>query len=86
MRGTVVYSLAGRDRGKLLAAVEETEREYLVCDGKQRPLSRPKRKNKKHLCPVGAVLSEEQLLTDKSLRRALAAYRCAAGTLKEETG
>lgn len=84
MIGTVVYSTAGRDKGKPLATVGKTERGYLVCDGKERPLSRPKLKNEKHLCFTDAVLGEEQLLTDKSLRRALKAYRRAVGSLKEE--
>lgn len=84
MVGTVIYSKAGRDKGKFMAVVGKTGRGYLVCDGKERPLSRPKLKNEKHLCFTDAVLGEEQLLTDKSLRRALSAYRCAAGSQKEE--
>lgn len=86
MIGKIVFSKAGRDKGSILAVVGHTECEYFVCDGKKRPLARPKRKNAKHIRFTDITLSEEQLFTDKSLRRALAAYRCAAESLKEETG
>lgn len=86
MIGRIVYSNAGRDKGRALAVLHIAEHECLVCDGKEHPLSRPKRKNLKHICLTDYSLSSEQLLTDKSLRRALAAYRCAVESLKEETG
>lgn len=80
MIGRIVCSGAGRDKGKFLAVVGVAEKGFLVCDGKERPLARPKLKNEKHLRFTNTTLEKEQLLTDKSLRRALAAYRGAAET------
>lgn len=75
MIGQIVYSRAGRDKGKFLVIVGQEENVLLVADGKERPLSRPKRKNPKHLARTGTCLEPERFLTDKSLRRALAIYR-----------
>ena len=76
--GSVVRSTAGRDREKLLLVVGVTEAGVLVCDGKERPLERPKRKNPRHLAYVG---DGQEILKaavgNKALRRALAAF--AAG-------
>ena len=46
--GQLVYSRAGRDRGKFLAVVDITEKGVFIADGKERPLERPKCKNPKH--------------------------------------
>jgi hypothetical protein len=43
----------------------------LVADGKARPLERPKRKNCRHLLKTGRSLNEEEIISNKSLRRAL---------------
>ena len=71
-RGDAVLSVAGRDRDALLAVVTADEKGIFLCNGKDRPLSRPKRKNPKHIRPVGAALSETQMRSDKALRKALA--------------
>jgi ribosomal protein L14E/L6E/L27E len=67
----VVKSVAGRDKERLLAVVGESDGRVLVCDGKERPIERPKPKNKKHLVFTGQCLNEEELNSNKSLRRAL---------------
>ena len=67
----VVCSLAGRDKGSLLAVISEANGYILVADGKARPLNRPKRKNPKHLMFSDNLLSEKDLLSNQSLRRAL---------------
>jgi len=72
MEYRVVLSKAGRDKGRLLAVTGETETELLLCDGKERPLERPKSKNRKHVSFTHYVLEENQLSTNKSLRKALA--------------
>lgn len=74
-RGQVVRSKAGRDQGSFLAVVAAEPPFALVCDGKQRPLERPKRKNLLHLAPTGTVLPEECLATDRKLRAALDQFR-----------
>lgn len=75
MVGRIVCSKSGRDRGYFLVVIKEEDGFLLVCDGKERPLSRPKKKNPKHLALTNTVLSEDSYSTDKSLRRALAIYR-----------
>ncbi|MEE1160702.1 MAG: KOW domain-containing RNA-binding protein [Acutalibacteraceae bacterium] len=75
MVGRIVCSKSGRDKGYFLVVIKEEDGFLLVCDGKERPLSRPKKKNPKHLALTNTVLSEDSYSTDKSLRRALAIYR-----------
>lgn len=71
MVGSVVISKAGRDKTKVMVVVEETENYLLVCDGKERPVERPKRKNPKHLKLTGLHLKAHQLETNRALRKAL---------------
>lgn len=83
MLGRIVCSKAGRDKDYFMVIVK-TEDEYVyVCDGKERPLDRPKRKNKKHLAFTNTVLSENSYKTNKQLKKALAVYRDTA-KFKEE--
>ena len=71
-KGTVVRSSAGRDKGKLLAIVGSEPKKVLVCDGKERPVERPKSKNIRHVEYVGASLSEAEMATNRMLKKALA--------------
>ena len=73
--GGVVISAAGRDAGKAMCVVAVDESWVYVCDGKERPLSNPKRKNPKHVKATHMSLSGEDLRSDHALRRALAALR-----------
>lgn len=70
-RGSVVKSLAGRDKGTLLAVMQQSDGMVLVCDGKDRPINRPKSKNIRHVESVGAILDQTELLTNRALRKAL---------------
>ncbi len=80
MYGRIVCSKAGRDKGKFMVVVGCKDKALLVCDGKERPLERPKPKNIKHLAVTRSSLEEKQFATNRSLRRALAVYR---GELQE---
>ncbi len=71
MKIRVVCSKAGRDKEKLMAVVGETEQGMLLCDGKERPLERPKLKNKKHVTTTNYELEKKDLNSNKSLRKAL---------------
>ena len=73
MVGKVVISNAGRDKTKVMVIVKETENYLLVCDGKERPVERPKRKNPKHLRLTKLYLEAHQLETNRALRKALKA-------------
>lgn len=48
--GQLVRSLAGRDKGEHYLVIEVLDsRQVLVANGRNRPLSRPKKKNTAHL-------------------------------------
>lgn len=70
-RGTVVKSSAGRDKGRLLAVMQSESGRVLVCDGKERPVDRPKSKNIRHVEPIGASITEDQMATNRALKKAL---------------
>ncbi|MBO6231728.1 MAG: KOW domain-containing RNA-binding protein [Ruminiclostridium sp.] len=70
IKGTVVISKAGRDKGRALAVVGGEDGYVLVADGKERPLGRPKRKNPLHLAATKKTVETEGV-SDKALRRAL---------------
>ena len=74
-----VISTAGRDRSELLAVVRIDAEGLYVCNGKDRPLRRPKRKNPKHLIPAGAAIPETALRSDRALRKALAILKANIG-------
>lgn len=76
--GSLVRSKAGHDKGDLLYVVRLEKNAVWVCDGRQRPLNRPKKKNPKHLSPTSLILSGEETQTDRALRRAL--FRLEHGT------
>lgn len=72
--GSVVISNAGRDKNCLMAVVGEKDGFLLVADGKKRKVSKPKLKNIRHISVITGHLSPKELLSDKSIRRALREY------------
>lgn len=73
-KGSVVRSLAGRDKDGLLAVMEITDAAALVCDGKARPLENPKRKNVRHLADTGLRIPPHAADSNRALRKALAGF------------
>ncbi len=71
-RGQVIKSEAGRDKGYLMTVTASDERFVYVCDGKERRLASPKRKNPKHITLTEFSLTEENMSSDRSIRKALA--------------
>ena len=87
MAGTVVISLSGKDRGRLLAVTGGDDRRVLTADGKHRKLDSPKAKNPRHLRPTAWTLTPSQMRTDRQLRRALRDLaQAATNREKEESG
>ncbi len=78
-RGQVVRSLAGHDKGGFLVVLQTEPPYALVCDGKRRPLERPKRKKLIHMAPTATVLGEEPLRTNRQIRTALSPFGGRAG-------
>lgn len=72
LRGQVVRSGAGRDEGYLMAVTDYDGTYVYVCDGKERRLAQPKRKNPKHLKITQWNLDESRMHSDRRLRKALA--------------
>ena len=70
-RGQVVFSKAGRDRGYPMLVLKEEDGFVFVVDGKERPLSRPKKKNPKHLSPTKTVIDESYMANDSKIKKVL---------------
>ena len=73
LKGRIVISLKGKDKGTLLVIAED-EFEILVTNGSSRPLERLKKKNLKHLRLTNTFLDEKQMATNSSIRKALKAF------------
>lgn len=73
--GQIVYSKAGRDKGKVLSVILGDNSKVFVVDGKERPLERPKLKNPKHLEFTGYCLNMEEYRSNRALRAALKRYQ-----------
>ena len=69
--GTVVKSLKGRDKDKYFCVVCIEDGYVHLCDGKERRLSKPKRKKIKHIKVTQAKLQTETLQVDKHINKAL---------------
>ena len=70
-KGTVVYSLAGHDKGDFQVIIDYDDKYAKVCDGKYRPLERPKKKKLIHIKLTNTVVDESFLRTNKSIRNIL---------------
>ena len=89
-KANIVRSGAGRDKGKLFVVLAVEGDYLLLADGKSRKLESPKRKKQRHVLFVAAdnenrlskKIRGEEKITNRELRRALAAYR-DAGTEQE---
>ena len=66
-------SLKGHDKGNLYVVVKDENEFLLLCDGKNKTLSKPKKKNIKHLKETGrcAELSSHTPLYDAHIRKAI---------------
>ena len=70
-RGQVVFSKAGRDCGYPMLVLKEEDGFVFVVDGKERPLSRPKRKNPKHLAPTKKIVDQSDMANDSRIKKVL---------------
>ena len=68
MVGRIVCSKAGRDKDYFMVVIKAENGFVYVCDGKERPIERPKRKNIKHLQFTNTVLGNESYKTNKQLK------------------
>lgn len=72
-KGTVVKSLKGHDKGSVYIVIRTDGDNAFVCDGKNKLLENPKRKNRKHLECIGKEtdLSGYNPLYDAHIRKEL---------------
>ena len=70
-KGELVICNAGREKDRLMCVTEFDGKYVYVCDGKERLLNNPKRKNPKHIVKTNKLISEDLFLTDRALRKAL---------------
>ena len=84
--GWIVRSEAGRDKGEVFCVVGADGERLLLADGKRRKADRPKAKKLGHVTvlsdhqsmfdhPTMEKLRQGEPLTNKELRRTLAAFR-----------
>ena len=70
-KGDIVVCTAGREKGKLMCVTEFDGKYVYVCDGKERKLGAPKRKNPKHITKTDKHCTDSMFSTDRALRKAL---------------
>ena len=79
VKGEVLVSVAGHDKGELLVVAGFEGNKILVCDGKGRGLESPKLKNPKHLEPESTVLDGDSMATNRKIRKTLNKLRTQEG-------
>jgi len=79
--GSLVYSIAGRDKGGVFVVLSKAGIYCYLADGKSRKADTPKKKKQKHIRPTGCnakALQDKIALgerpTNSEIRRAIAAY------------
>lgn len=80
--GKVVCSVQGRDKGRYMIAFGCDGDFLLLCDGKERPIERPKRKNIKHLYFTDFTVDTELIKSNKAIRKKIFSL---FGKYKEES-
>lgn len=84
VRGLVVRSAAGRDKGGFFLVLEADAQFAVLCDGKRRSLEHPKRKKHKHLFATKTVLPEGSMQTNREIRGALNRFYAEGRVPQEE--
>ena len=69
--GQLVICLKGKEKGKLMCVTGVDSQFVYLVDGKDRPFSKPKRKNPKHVKLVNKNIANLLPMTDKNLRKIL---------------
>ena len=74
VKGQLVRSLAGRDKGHTFAVLAVEGQILLLADGARHPLDQPKRKKERHVAPTATVLQGECLAGNDPLKAAIEAF------------
>ena len=70
-KGELVVCTAGREKDRLMCVIAFDGKYVYLCDGKERKLASPKRKNPKHVQKTDKQVSDIICSTDRALRKAL---------------
>jgi ribosomal protein L14E/L6E/L27E len=73
-KGSIVRSIAGRDRERFFVVFDIQDDYALIADGELRPLEKKKRKKLKHLRRTSKVIDLQAAATNRQLRQILAEY------------
>lgn len=78
--GDFVIAVSGREKGKCFVVLSVENQFLYLCDGKNRKVSKPKKKKIKHIEYAGTASSDvcqklQSGITDKAIRRALSEFR-----------
>ena len=80
--GMLAVSKAGHDKGRLYVVVKADQEFVYLADGKNRSVSSPKKKKRKHIQinyyipgTLQKVLEAEQKLEDEHIKRAIKEYK-----------
>ena len=84
VRGLVVRSAAGHDKAGFFTVLEADAQFAVICDGKRRSLSHPKKKKTKHLFVTNTVLPEGSMQTNREIRCALKSFNAESRFPQEE--
>lgn len=84
VKGLVVRSAAGRDKNGFFTVLEADAQYAVICDGKRRSLSHPKKKKLKHLAATKTVLAEGSMQTNREIRCALGSFNTEGRFPQEE--
>ncbi len=76
VKGLVVRSKAGHDKGRFYAVLSATADTALVCDGSRRTLANPKRKKLIHLSPTKTVIPNHIMKTNREIYQFLQPFGC----------
>ncbi|MFI3326613.1 MAG: KOW domain-containing RNA-binding protein [Clostridia bacterium] len=74
-KGTIVKSIAGRDKDTFLVVIDSDNKFVYLSDGKKRPLENLKQKKIFHVALTKSILPQESLLTNKKIKTALRLYK-----------
>ena len=69
-RGSLVYSIAGRDKGSLFLVLKREGEFIYLADGDQRKLENPKKKKIKHVNKTNTLLEFEDV-SNSDIRKML---------------
>ena len=73
-KGSLVYSRAGKDKGKLFLVTGLEDGYVYYADGKTRQVKKPKKKKIIHINKTNTVLEIGENITDIDVRKALSKY------------